>query len=91
MLVPLKVAMVLIGAFGVVAIDPKLAPFCKDATWFDSYLRNNGFVPDDTLIFKNGTVITRYRFMGDTLFLAVTPDGKGCLLPMGMLQQPPRP
>lgn len=70
-------------------IDPKLEPYCKDATWFDGYLRHNGFVPDDSLTFKSGTVITRYRFLGDTLWLAVTPDGRGCLLPMGMLRQPP--
>ncbi|WP_143440538.1 hypothetical protein [Hyphomicrobium sp. GJ21] len=72
-----------------VKIDPKLESFCKDAAWFDQYLRKNGFVPDDEITFQSGAVIKRYRFLSDMLWLAVTPDGRGCLLPMGMLRQPP--
>lgn len=70
-------------------IDPRLKPYCRDAHWFDAYLRKNGFTPDDSLTFRSGAVITRYRFLGDMLWLAVTPDGRACLLPMGMLRQPP--
>lgn len=70
-------------------IDPKLEPYCQDAKWFDQYLRKNGFTPDDELTFKSGAVLKRYRFMGDMLWMAVTPDGRGCLLPMGMLRLPP--
>lgn len=72
-------------------IDPKLEPYCKNAWWFDRYLRQHGFAPDDELTFKSGAVIRRYRFMGDMLWMAATPDGRGCLLPMGMPRQPPHP
>jgi hypothetical protein len=67
--------------------DPKFEPYCRDAKWFDAYLRKNGFAPDDSITFRSGAVITRYRFLGDMLWLAVTPDGRGCLLPLGMLGQ----
>lgn len=70
-------------------IDPKLEPYCQDAKLFEEYLRKNGFTSDDELTFKSGAVLKRYRFMGDMLWMAVTPDGGGCLLPMGMLRQPP--
>jgi hypothetical protein len=68
-------------------MDPKLEPYCTNGKWFDEYLRKNGFQPDDRFEFKSGASITRYRFLGDVLWLAVTPEGRECLLPMGMLRQ----
>lgn len=63
-------------------------PYCGEAKWLDTYLRKHGFVPFHDYAFKSGAAIRSYRFMGDTLVMALTPEGQGCLLPMGMLQQP---
>ncbi|WP_414462370.1 hypothetical protein [Hyphomicrobium sp. DY-1] len=69
-------------------IDPQLEPFCNDAKQFDRYLRDNNFIPDDSITFRSGMILTRYRFLGDVLWMATLPNGRACLLPMGMLRKP---
>ncbi len=68
-----------------------VSPFCSDAGGLRVYLTSHGFVEEGRLTFDTGAAITRYHFLGDTLWLARAPDGKSCLLAKGALEQDPLP
>lgn len=70
-------------------IDAAKLPYCKDANDIDRYLRDNNFVQDDSITLRNGMVLLRYRFLADFVWMAKLPNGRGCLLPYGRLNQKP--
>ncbi len=72
-------------------LSARVTPFCANGRRLDDYLQRHGFIAEDSLSFTSGAALTRYRFMGDMLWTARWPDGRTCLLAMGLMGNSNRP
>lgn len=70
---------------------PEPTPFCADGGRLEHYLDRSGFTADDKITFASGTTFQRYRYLGDVLWVAHWPDGKSCLLTVGLTPSPSFP